>query len=408
MTKYCIDYNIIYYTCIDLYKNLFKEVSIMELSAKNIKKILLIITLSILLYSGLQNLASVISFLKSFFGLLSPLIMGLAIAFILNVPMEMLERIFFPLSKKPMMHKIRRLSCLLLSIIMVAAIIFLVAFLVIPELVDSFGIIKHTAPAFFTSVQAWAEKWSGQLPELKEWIASFQFDWDKMGSSVANFVKNGTSTVIGSAFAAVSSIFNGTVTLVMAIIFAMYILMSKEKLAHQSKRIIYAYLPEKRADRIIYVSKLSYKTFHSYVAIQFTEAVILGTLCFIGMFIFRFPYAATISVLIGFTALIPLVGAFIGAALGVFMILMISPVKALWFIVFIIVLQQIEGNLIYPRVVGSSIGLPAIWVFTAVILGGSTMGILGMMIFVPLCSVIYNLTSESVAARLASKKEQIK
>lgn len=375
----------------------------MELSQKNMKKILFIVMVSILFYSGLQNLTSVINYLKSIFALLSPLIMGLAIAFILNVPMKMLERVLFPLPQKAIIKKISRITCLLLSIIMAAAIIFLVAFLVIPEMVGTFAIIKHTAPSFFTEIQIWAEKWSAQLPELRQWIVNLQFDWDKMGSSIANFIKSGTSTVLSSALAAVSSLFSGTVTLVMSIIFAIYILMSKEKLTYQAKRVIYAFLPEKSADRIVYISKLSYKTFYSFVAIQFTEAVILGALCFIGMIIFRFPHAATISVLIGFTALIPLVGAFIGAALGVFMILMVSPIKAFWFIVFIIVLQQIEGNLIYPRVVGTSIGLPAIWVFAAVILGGSTLGILGMMVFVPICSIIYKLIGESVSVRLASK-----
>lgn len=375
----------------------------MDLSVRNIKKILLIVLVSIVFYSALQNLPFVINYIKRIIGLLSPFIIGLVIAFILNVPMKMLERIFFPSSGKPIVQKIRRPVCLLLSIILVLAILFLVAFLVIPEIISTFVTIKDTAPLFLSRIQQWVERWSIQLPELKEWIVSLQLNWERIAASAANFVKTGTSTVIGSAFSAVSSIFSGTFTFVVSIIFAVYILTAKGKLAYQVKKLMYAYLPEAKADRIAYLSRLSYKTFHRFVIIQFTEAVILGALCFIGMLILGFPHAMTVSMLIGFTALIPLVGAFIGAAAGAFMILMTAPMKALWFILFIIILQQIEGNLIYPRVVGSSIGLPAIWVFVAVIFGGSILGVFGMLIFVPLCSVIYNLIRESTAARLRDK-----
>jgi len=374
-----------------------------DLSVRNIKKILLIVLVSIVFYSALQNLPFVINYIKRIIGLLSPFIIGLVIAFILNVPMKMLERIFFPSSGKPIVQKIRRPVCLLLSIILVLAILFLVAFLVIPEIISTFVTIKDTAPLFLSRIQQWVERWSIQLPELKEWIVSLQLNWERIAASAANFVKTGTSTVIGSAFSAVSSIFSGTFTFVVSIIFAVYILTAKGKLAYQVKKLMYAYLPEAKADRIAYLSRLSYKTFHRFVIIQFTEAVILGALCFIGMLILGFPHAMTVSMLIGFTALIPLVGAFIGAAAGAFMILMTAPMKALWFILFIIILQQIEGNLIYPRVVGSSIGLPAIWVFVAVIFGGSILGVFGMLIFVPLCSVIYNLIRESTAARLRDK-----
>jgi len=374
-----------------------------DLSGKNVKKILFIIFVSIIFYSALQNLYSVIDFAKRITGLLSPFIIGAIIAFILNVPMKALENIFFPSSRKPIVQKIRRPACLLLSVILILSIIFLVAFLVIPEIIGTFAIIKNNAPLFFARIQQWIEKWSVQLPELKQWITSLQLNWEKIATSVANFLKSGTSTVIGSAFTAVSSIFSGTFTMAISLIFAFYILTAKEKLTYQAKKLIYAYLPENKADRVAYVSRLSYKTFHSFVTIQFTEAIILGSLCFIGMLILRFPHAMTVSVLIGFTALIPLVGAFIGAAAGAFIILMVAPIKALWFIVFIIVLQQIEGNLIYPRVVGNSIGLPAIWVFVAVILGGSIFGVFGMLLFVPLCSVIYNLTREMVTSRLRNK-----
>lgn len=402
LTKYSIKNNIMLQTSVFNNQNKNRVIDV-DLSVKNMKKILLIALISIIFYLALQNLPSVINYIKGIFGLLSPFIIGLVIAFILNVPMKMLESIFFPSSRKLIVQKIRRPACLLLSVLLVLAILFLVAFLVIPEIIGTFAIIKNTAPLFLARIQQWIEKWSVQLPELKQWIASLQLNWERIATSAANFVKSGTSTVLGSAFSAVSTIFSGTFTVVVSLIFAVYILTSKEKLTYQAKKLIYAYLPEPKADRIAYVSRLSYKTFHSFVIIQFTEAVILGFLCFIGMLILGFPHAMTVSMLIGFTALIPLVGAFIGAAAGAFMILMIAPMKAIWFIVFIIILQQIEGNLIYPRVVGSSIGLPAIWVFVAVIFGGSVLGIFGMLIFVPLCSVIYNLIRESATVRLKNK-----
>ena len=228
---------------------------------------------------------------------------------------------------------------------------------------------------------------------------NIELDWNK----ITSFIQNGATNVISSTFNAAASVVNGTINFFLGLIFAFYLLSQKEKLMVQTKRFLYAFFPEKKMDSILRVGSLANKTFSNFISGQCTEAVILGVLCFIGMSVFRFPYALMISVLVGFMSLIPIFGAFIGVAIGAFLILMVSPLKALWFVVFFIVLQQVEGNLIYPRVVGNSIGLPAIWVLVAVIVGGSAMGILGMILFIPLCSVLYALLREAVPKKLSEK-----
>ena len=209
--------------------------------------------------------------------------------------------------------------------------------------------------------------------------------------------------MLSSTVSVASSVIGGVVNFILAFTFSIYVVHQKERLGSQAKRLLYAYLPEARSDRIIEILSLSHKTFSNFITGQFTEAIILGALCFVGMSIFRFPYALMISVLVGFTALIPIVGAFIGTIVGALLIVTVSPIQALWFILFILVLQQIEGNLIYPRVVGTSVGLPGIWVLVAVTAGGSLYGIVGMLFSVPVSSVLYCLLRETVRRRVKER-----
>lgn len=380
----------------------------MELNKSNIKKILLIITFTVLLFCAVLNLGAVLGFIHILFGFVEPFLIGLAIAFIVNVPMRFIEdKLFrFPAGEtrgRRILQKLRRPLSLIVTVIFVLGVIALVMFLIIPELARTFGVLAESFPYFVDDVQMWARQFSDRLPQINEWLAGLELNWNKLGDALMDFIQNGAGNVIGSTVNAATSLFNGIFKAVLALIFAFYVLMRKEKLSSQARRILYAYLPEARADKLLSVLALSNRTFAGFLSGQCTEAVILGTLCFIGMSIFRFPYALMISVLVGFTALIPVFGAFIGVAIGAFLILMQSPMQALWFVVFFIVLQQLEGNIIYPRVVGTSVGLPSLWVLVAVTLGGSTMGIVGMLAFIPLFAVLYTLFGEIVTRRLEKR-----
>jgi predicted PurR-regulated permease PerM len=287
---------------------------------------------------------------------------------------------------------------------LVAAIVVLVILLLVPQLEKTMEILTTIVPEFFRGMPDWESRLYETFPDLEQWLEALDVDWNNIGNRILEFIKNGTSTLVGSTFSAISYVFGIAFNLVIAFVFAINVLANKERLVKQVKRLLYAYLPEPKADRAVYIGALTNKTFFHFVTGQLTEAAILGLLCFIGMLIFRFPFAPMASVLIGITALIPLFGAFIGTGIAAFMILMVDPMKAVWFILFIIILQQFEGNVIYPRVMGNSLGLPAMWVMVAVTLGGSTMGIVGMLIFVPLFSVIYTLIREAVGGRLDRKQ----
>ncbi|HIZ56943.1 MAG TPA: AI-2E family transporter, partial [Firmicutes bacterium] len=235
-------------------------------------------------------------------------------------------------------------------------------------------------------------------------LSNIQIDWAKLAESVSDFLQYGSTNLFHTTVGITTSIFSGFFNLILGSVFSIYLLLQKERLCLQAKKLLFAYLPEQRVHTILRIGSLSNKTFSGFVTGQVVEAAIIGILCFIGMKIFSMPYASMISCLVGLTALIPIFGAFIGTAIGAFLILMDNPMQAVWFILFIIILQQVEGNLIYPKVVGKSVGLPGIWVLTAITIGGSTFGIAGMLFSVPLCSVLYCMLKESVAKRLKNKK----
>jgi predicted PurR-regulated permease PerM len=375
----------------------------MELSHRNIRKILFIVIVSIIIFLGLQNMGKVVQVIRVGLGLLMPFFLGGAMAFILNVPLQLIEKkVLF--SNNRIVRKIKRPVSILLSILLASAVLFLVVVLLIPQLAETIEILTVNIPKFFRNIPSWADRLYDRFPDLEQWLNAIEVDWNSVGNKILDVVRKSTSAILGSTFSAISYVFGVAFNLIIAFVFAINILASKERLAQQAKRLLYAYLPEVKADRAVYIGSLTNKVFFNFVAGQLTEAVILGLLCFIGMLIFRFPFAAMASVLIGFTALIPLFGAFIGTGVAAFIILMADPMKALWFVLFIIILQQFEGNVIYPRVVGSSVGLPAMWVMLAVTLGGSTMGIPGMLLFVPIFSVLYTLVKEAVRNRLDLKR----
>lgn len=372
----------------------------MELNKKNCIRLGILICIGILFFCGLQNLGKIGDFFLKLISVVFPILLGFIFAFILNLPMKRLERYFFAKTPKKWIQKLRRPACIFLSFIFILAVLSFIVLLVLPELINTFGVLGTTIPPFVEQVKELLLLYADKIPQIETWINSLNINWSSLGEKVFGIATNGAFGILDSTVSIVTSIFGGIVNLAIALIFSIFVLMNKEKLAEQCKKLMAVYLPEKWTTYLLKVSALSSKIFANFITGQCTEAVILGILCTLGMSLFRFPYAPMIGTLIGFTALIPVAGAYIGAIVGAFLILMVSPIKALTFLIFLIVLQQIEGNIIYPRVVGSSVGLPGMWVLAAVTIGGSLSGIIGMLFAVPVASIVYSLLREHVNKKI--------
>lgn len=379
----------------------------MELNKKNMEKLMCLILFAALIFVGLQHLEVVIGFLSMGWHLIFPFVLGAAMAFILNVPMQFLERKLFAKGKergKKGIKKLARPVSLILSLLLVLGIIIVVLFVVIPDLAATLVSLGKNVEKSIPRLQKLALELFRDNAQIEAWIQSIQVNWDEILGQIMDLLKNGAGSVLSSTVSVTMGIVSAVTNLCIGFVFACYILLQKEKLSLQVKKALYAMMPVKRVERVIYICKLSYRTFSNFITGQCIEAVILGTMFFVAMSIFRFPYALLVGVLIAFTALIPIFGAFIGCVVGMLLILVVSPMKALMFLVLFLVLQQIEGNLIYPHVVGNSVGLPSIWVLVAVTLGANLMGVAGMLIFIPLMSVVYSLFREWVYNRLKVKK----
>ncbi len=373
----------------------------MEIKIKNKRSLLIIITCGILFYWGLNHLSVFLSILKQLLGVVSPFLMGGAIAFVLNVPMKNIEKRLLSVFKEKKM--LLRAVSILASFLLALGIVVFVVMMVIPALIDTLVQLNAGIPRFLDNVNEWLLTLTKDYPEITDYLMSIELNWTDITQKAMAFLQNSAAGLLRSTWGMASSVIGGITTAAIGLIFSVYILAEKEKLGMQFKKIIYAYLPEHVVAHILKVSRLSAKTFSGFISGQCTEAVAFGLLCYLAMTIFDFPYAVCVSVLIGFMTLLPVVGAFLGTALGAILIMVSSPVKAIWFVVMIIILQQIDGNLIYPRIVGSSVGLPSMWVLVAVTVGGSLMGVFGMLVFVPLVSVLYALFRENVYKNLHKK-----
>lgn len=344
---------------------------------------------------------SVISVCATFVDAAMPFLCGLAFAFVLNVFVNLFEKhVFKALNKKfekgKIWNKIKRPICLLLSYLVIALFITLLALFIIPELIRSVeGYIdtaKATLPVYFTNLASWGINFLKELNigidvnMVSTWVTE-SFNWQLILEEVSKF----TSDMITKLIATTVNLASGVFTLVMALIYSVYFLSGKEKLIHSFKKVIYAFLPRKASNKICLFFSVSNYVFSNYIRGQLTECVILGLLCYIGMSIIGFEYALLISTIIALTALIPILGAYIGAGIGSLLLLMVNPMDVIWFLIFIICLQQLEGNVIYPRVVGSSMGLPGVWTLTAVMTLGSLFGIPGILLGTPLTAVFYRL-----------------
>ena len=377
----------------------------MEWNKQNIKGLLLVVCGGVAFYCALQNLDVVWGAVRGLLGILAPFLLGGALAFVLNVPMRAIERHLLQNSRRG--AKLRRPLALVLTLLAVLGVLALASLVIGPGIADAVMSIIREIPAAFDRLQkqlnGLAESLAAYLPMIQEWLAGVNIDWESLSRRVLEYAQALGSGIVSSGGGFIGGVVSGVSTFVIGLIFSFYILLQKEKLSRHGRQVIYGLRPLRQADRTLEILRLASRTFSSFLSGQCLEACILGTLFAVAMTIFRMPYALLVGVLIALTALIPIVGAFIGCAVGALLIAIDDPWKALWFIVLFLVLQQIEGNLIYPHVVGSSVGLPSIWVLAAVTLGGSLMGITGMLFFIPLCSVLYALFRSYVKERLAKK-----
>ena len=367
---------------------------------RNFFYVLALICCGILFYRVLESPEKALGCIAWVTGLLYPFLLGFCIAFVLNVPMRFFERHFFPNARHPMLKAARRPLGIAVSLCFILAVLSVVFSLVVPEFVRAIQVLLAAVPPFFEHAQKFLLERAQTQPALEQWLAGLSVDWSKLSDTLLDYMKSGGTALLGNTVSLVSAVVGGVTNGVVAFIFALYILLGKESLKHNFSALARAVLPARRCEQLFFVLRMSARTFASFVTGQCIEACILGTLTWLGMLLFRFPYAPMIGALVGISALIPIVGAVVGTVVGAFMIAMISPLQAVWFVVFLLTLQQIEGNLIYPRVVGSSVGLPPIWVLAAVTLGGSLWGVVGMLFAVPTCSVAYSLTRLYVHERL--------
>ena len=373
----------------------------MEKNNKDLKKGLILILVAIIGYWAINNLDIIGNVFKTIFSILFPFILGGCLAFILNIPMTFFEKKFSKIKKinnKQQKNKGLRIVSIIFAIIVIVLVLALVIRLIVPELIEVVKVLIDNIPYCIEELTNFIENHVDGTLDINSMIQGI--DTEEIKNQIMSFIPN----VVTSSISIVGGIVGGISKFIIALIFAIYILIDKEKLKKQATKVLHAYLSTEKANKIVSVGSITSNIFKKFFTVQCLEATILGTLCVIGMLILRIPYAVPIGVLIGVTALIPIVGAFIGVIVGVILIVAVNPVKVIVFVLFVLILQQIEGNLIYPRVVGNSLGLPGMWVLFAVTIGGGLGGILGMLVSVPIATVFYTLIKKDVNKKINNRK----
>ena len=373
---------------------------------KELRRYIVIAILAIAVCFIVQNFAMFTKIISAACGALYPLALGAVMAYIINIIMKWFEVHYFPKKDTKFITASRRPVCLVLSLLSVAAMLALVLNIIVPEIINAVKLISLKLPPLFNDIKAFIIKKLGEYPELQEQAIKIfnefdfkELDWASLTEKISDFLQNGVFSFISSAVGFVGALLSTATNYVLAFIFAIYLLLRKTKLQKDLNRVQRAYFSDTFNRKFAHVLKTAHECFRNFFVGQFVEAIILGSLCFIGMTILKLPYAAMSGTLVGVTALIPIVGAFLGAGISAFIIMTENPMQALIFIIFLIILQQFEGNIIYPKVVGDSIGLPGIWVLAAVTVGGGLFGIIGMLIGVPLAATVYKLTFDVLESR---------
>jgi len=381
----------------------------MQLSKDTKRFFVLLTAFTVGLILCVNHIAAIANWVTTAIALLSPFVVGGCLAFIISVPMRLFDKLLSKTGKhgRPIVkdHTRKPLS-MVLAILLILLLLVLLGRIVVPQLLDTAASLAGSLMHFVPTAQRWITEimtWLEGYPEIHNAVAPMVPDLNQLAGSIISFVQKYAGIVASSLVSNVSSLFGSATDVIISFVFAIYILLQTSTLSRQSKKLLYAFLPRRFCDDILMVARMAHRTFFSYVTIQCTEAVILGALCFVGMVIFRFPHALVISVIMLFCALIPIYGAIISCVIGAFLVLIESPMQAIGFIVFILVLQQLETNLIYPRVVSTSINLPSMWVMLAVTVGGGMFGVVGMLTAVPICSIAYTLLAEAARVRLTEK-----
>lgn len=371
----------------------------MELNSKTIKKILLVVFLSTLIVWAVFNNTVVFGVVGKLFSYVSPIIAALCIAFILNVLLRVLENkvfFFFDKAKHNFVRKIKRPLCLVLTYILAIGIIALLVLVIIPDLIDTVIYVVKSLPSFLKDTREWVVGIAANFGIEDSKIPTMNFDFNDTLNTLQSLLSDYSNTIVNGAANITSSVVGGIYDTVFSLIISVYVLAQKERIGRFVKKVIDTFIPQKIAKTVYHLSAHASDSFSRFIGGQLTESVILGVLCYIGMLIFRFPNAAIISVLIAVSSLVPIVGAIVGVVIGALLIVITNPIKALFFIVFILILQQIEGNVIYPKVVGKAVGLPSIMVVSAVLIGGNIGGILGVLLSVPLSALLFTLLKEAI------------
>ena len=400
----------------------------MKLDRKNVRIILLIITFAVVLYTVAQNLAAIYGAVATVWNVFGVVITGLAMAFVLNVPLKLFEnRVFYGMSedRRPYVRKMRRPVSLVCALVVTLGVIVILIAVILPQLTATVAEVASQLPNYINSVVQWLKDFLAGFGITIDALEDFSVDWEQVFSDLTTYLKEGSANVQEAASSAASSMVSAgssvvstvtdvggsVITTVMntflGLIVAVYVLAQKERIGRFMKRCIDAFLPHRASSAISRIASMASETFSNFVAGQFTDSCILVVLCYVCMRIFRFPYPEVISVVIGVTSLVPMVGSFIGEVIGALLILIVSPIKALLFIVMVLAIQQVDGAFIYPRIVGKSVGLPGVAVFCAVIVGGNVAGVLGSLLGVPVCALLYALLREAVDARQKRRESAV-
>ena len=383
------------------------EESVVHVNKFSIKKIIMIALGLIIFYLAIKNIAVVISYIGTFISFFTPFILGAALAFIINVPMTKIEGFLF--KKVPENPKTRLQRCaktlkrpvsMLIALVLVFGVIVIAGIIIVPQVASGLESLAEALPGAMDRLQDWISTNANKIDIVENLMNKIDIDLDSVGRELANTAKGWATAMLDSGFSTVSNIVNGIFEFVIGLVFAIYILLQKEKLGRQGKQIVYAAFSEKTADKIMYITGMTRDVFKGFISGQCVDGIINAILFFIILTILGIPYAVMLSIFSGFMAMIPIIGSFIGAGVGVIIVLIMDPSQVLYFIIMYIIVQQIDGNVIYPLIAGNSMGLPSIWVLMAVTVGGSMMGILGMILFIPICSVLYQLTRHYVLRRL--------
>lgn len=383
------------------------EESVVHVNKFSIKKIIMIALGLIIFYLAIKNIAVVISYIGTFISFFTPFILGAALAFIINVPMTKIEGFLF--KKVPENPKTRLQRCaktlkrpvsMLIALVLVFGVIVIAGIIIVPQVASGLESLAEALPGAMDRLQDWISTNANKIDIVENLMNKIDIDLDSVGRELASTAKGWATAMLDSGFSTVSNIVNGIFEFVIGLVFAIYILLQKEKLGRQGKQIVYATFTEKTADKIMYITGMTRDVFKGFISGQCVDGIINAILFFIILTILGIPYAVMLSIFSGFMAMIPIIGSFIGAGVGVIIVLIMDPSQVLYFIIMYIIVQQIDGNVIYPLIAGNSMGLPSIWVLMAVTVGGSMMGILGMILFIPICSVLYKLTRHYVLRRL--------